>query len=99
MSLALQQFTNEISKVHWALSYMKAGRASLYVDWVLRYKAKNGVPQYLSWFAFWEDFVPKSKAQRALTWLETVEYHQGCQMVDKYTDKFRDLIKLAGYTN
>jgi hypothetical protein len=82
---------------------MKAGRASLYVDWVLWYKAKNGVPQYLLWFAFWEDFVktfcPKSKVQRALTWLETVEYHQGRQMVDKYTDEFQDLIKLAGYTD
>jgi hypothetical protein len=57
----------------------------------------------LSWFAFWEDFVktfcPKSEAQRALTQLETVEYHQGRQTVDKYTDEFRDLIKLAGYTD
>jgi hypothetical protein len=81
MNLTPQQFTNKTSKVHWALSYMKAGRASLYVDQVLRYKAKNGVPQYLSWFAFWEDFVktfcPKSKAQRALTRLERAEYHQG----------------------
>jgi hypothetical protein len=55
------------------------------------------------WFAFWEDFVktfcPKSKAQRALTQLETVEYHQGHRRVDEYTDEFRDLIKLAGYTD
>jgi hypothetical protein len=82
---------------------MKAGRASLYADRVLRYKAKNGVPRYLLWFAFWEDFVktfcPKSEAQRALTRLETVEYHQGRRMVDEYTDKFQDLIKLAGYTD
>jgi hypothetical protein len=103
MNLALQQFTNETSKVHWALSYMKAGRASLYADRVLRYKAKNGVPRYLSWFAFWEDFVktfcPKSEAQRALTWLETAEYHQGRRTVDEYTDEFRDLIELAGYTD
>jgi hypothetical protein len=103
MNLAPQQFTNETSKVHWALSYMKAGRASLYADRVLRYKAKNGVPQYLSWFAFREDFVktfcPKSKAQRALTQLETVEYHQGCRTVVEYTGEFRDLIKLAGYTD
>jgi hypothetical protein len=103
MNLALQQFTNKTSKVHWALSYMKAGRASLYTDRVLWYEAKNGVPQYLLWFAFWEDFVKKlcakSKAQRALTWLETAEYHQGRQTVDKYTDKFRDLIELAGYTD
>jgi hypothetical protein len=82
---------------------MKAGRASLYADRVLRYKAKNGVPWYLLGFAFQEDFVktfcPKSKAQIALTWLKTVEYHQGHQTIDKYTDKFQDLIKLAGYTN
>jgi hypothetical protein len=82
---------------------MKAGRASLYAAWVLWYKAKNGVLWYLSWFAFWEDFVktfcPKSEAQRALTWLETAEYHQGCQTVDEYTDKFRGLIELAGYTD
>jgi hypothetical protein len=103
MNLALQQFTSKTSKVHWALSYMKAGRASLYTDRVLWYKAKNGVPWYLSWFAFWEDFVktfcPKSEAQRALTQLETAEYHQGRQTVDKYTDEFRDLIELAGYTD
>jgi hypothetical protein len=103
MNLAPQQFTNKTSKVHWASSYMKAGRASLYVDRVLRYEAKNGVPQYFSWFAFWEDFVktfcPKSEAQRALTQLETAEYHQGRRTVDEYTDKFRDLMELAGYTN
>jgi hypothetical protein len=103
MNLAPQQFTNETSKVHWALSYIKAGRASLYADRVLWYEAKNGVPRYLSWFAFWEDFVktfcPKSEAQRALTRLETVEYHQGRQTVDEYTDEFRDLIELAGYTD
>jgi hypothetical protein len=57
MNLAPQQFTNKTSKVHWALSYMKAGRASLYADRVLWYGAKNGVPWYSSWFAFWEDFV------------------------------------------
>jgi hypothetical protein len=103
MNLALQQFTNETSKVHWALSFMKAGRASLYADRVLWYEAKNGVPRYLSWFAFQEDFVktfcPKSEAQRALTRLETVEYHQGRRTVDEYTDEFRDLIELAGYTD
>jgi hypothetical protein len=103
MNLAPQQFTNETSKVHWTLSYMKARRASLYADRVLRYEAKNGVPWYLSWFAFREDFVktfcPKSEAQRALTWLETAEYQQGCRTVDKYTDEFQDLIKIAGYTN
>jgi hypothetical protein len=69
---------------------MKAGRVSLCADWVPQYEAKNRVSQYLMWFAFWEDFVetfcPKSKAQRVLTWLEMVEYHQGCQMVDEYID-------------
>jgi hypothetical protein len=65
MNLALQQFTNKTSKVHWALSYI----------------------------------CPKSKAQRALTQLETAEDHQGCRTVDKYTDEFQDLIELAGYTD
>jgi hypothetical protein len=71
MNLAPQQFTNKVSKVHSAFLYMKAGRASLYADWVPWFKAKIGVLQYLLWFAFWEDFAktfcPKSKAQRALT--------------------------------
>jgi hypothetical protein len=66
MNLAPQQFTNKPSKIHWALLYMKAGRASLYVDQVLWYEAKNGIPQYLLWFTFQEDFVkmfcPKSEA-------------------------------------
>jgi hypothetical protein len=80
-----QQFTNKPSKVHWALLYMKAGRGSLYADWVLWYKAKNRISRYSLWFTFREDFVktfcPKSEAQRALTWLETAEYHQGHRTV------------------
>lgn len=102
MNLAPQQFADEVSKVHWALSYMKSGRASLYADRILRFEAKNGTPRYQTWITFREDFVktfcPKSEAQRALTRLETAEYHQGRRTVDEYIDEFRDLIELAGYT-
>jgi hypothetical protein len=46
---------------------------------------------------FMQEFLPKNKVQHALTQLETTLYHQGKWSIDKYIDKFWDLIDQAGY--
>src|SRR5215470_14707575 len=87
--------------VSWAYSFMKTGRAALFVDRVLRYESRVASPRYTSWNAFRkafiEEFFPKNERQRALTRLETSAYHQNKRSTDEYIDEFRDLIDLSGY--
>ena len=102
MSLAPCQFANDQMRISWTLTFMKADRASIFSDRVLRYEERNG-PMFANWAAFRSEFVqtfcPRNEAQNALTRLETADYHQGQRSVDDYTDEFRDLIELAGYTD
>jgi hypothetical protein len=99
--LAPHQFENDAAKVAWAYSYMKTGRAALFVDRMLRYEARSLSPRYTDWvnfrMAFKDEFFPKNERQRALTRLETNAYHQNKRSMDEYIDEFRDLIELAGY--
>lgn len=103
MSLVPRQFPTDSVKIGWAISFMKSGRASLFADRVLRHHAKHGSMPYADWAAFRMEFVesfcPRNEAQHALTRLETDEYHQGQRSVDEYTDEFKDLVELAGYTD
>jgi len=41
---------------------------------------------------------PKNEVQTAHTDLETSKYHQGSHSVDKYVNKFRELVDRAEYT-
>lgn len=103
MSLAPRQFADDQARIGWTLSYMKSGRASLFADRVLRYQSKNSTMRYADWATFRTEFVamfcPRNEGQHALTRLETDDFHQGRRTVDEYTDEFRDLIELAGYTD
>jgi len=87
--------------VAWAYSFMKTGRATLFVDRVLRYEARDATPRFATWVAFrkavMDEFFPKNERQRALTHLETSAYHQNRRSTNEYIDEFRDLIDLSGY--
>ena len=100
--LAPHQFESEKAKIAWAYSFMKSGRAALFVDRTLRYEGSSGVSRYATWggfkMAFIDEFFPKNERQRALTTLETTTYYQGKRTMDDYVDSFRDLIDLSGYT-
>ena len=95
------QFSSEENKVTWAYTFMKSGRAALFVDRMLRFENKVGSPRYATWSdfrpAFVTEFCPKNEGQLALAKLETSAYHQGRRTVDEYIDDFRDLVDMAGY--
>ena len=102
LRLASHQFDNETSQIAWVYSFMKTGRAALFVDRVLRIESRTGTSRYSTWKefrqAFQEEFFPKNERQRALTRLETNSYHQNKRSMDEYVDEFKDLIDVAGYS-
>jgi hypothetical protein len=102
MHLVPHQFPDEATAVHWAITYMKTGRAALFAQRIVRFQTKYKKPRFGTWDEFRDSFIaefcPKNEAQLALAKLETSGYHQGRHTVDEYVDDFRELIDQAGYT-
>lgn len=57
MSLVPRQFSNNQTRIGWALSYMKSGRASLFADRILRHQSKNTMSKYEDWSEFQSEFI------------------------------------------
>jgi hypothetical protein len=64
---------------------------------------KTGKMVFTSWMEFTDEFesifCPENEATTALMTLESDRYFQGKWNVNAYTDKFRELITLSGYTD
>ena len=101
LRLAPEQFTSEEEKITWVYSFLKSGRAALFVDRMLRFENRIGAPHFTTWAefrdAFKSEFCPKNETQMALAKLETPAYFQARRSVDDYVDEFCDLIDTAGY--
>ena len=103
ISLCDEQFRDEQAQIHWALSFMKSGRAALYANRILRKEALDDLPAFFQWRDFERDFVSKfcqkDEATAAMTKLESTRYYQGRKSVDDYIDEFSELVDEAGYTD
>jgi hypothetical protein len=91
------------TKIVWAMSYMKTGRAGRWATREFEYEAKHGNLRFLDWPDFEEefqkDFLPLDAEAAAVNTLETTTYFQGKRSVDDYLDQFKDLIEDSGYTD
>ena len=101
LHLAPHQFEDEDSKIMWAMSFMKSGRAARFVDRQMRGFHSIGSLPYESWdefvTEFVSDFCPKNEVQTSRTELETSSYFQGSRTVDEYVDDFREIVDRAKY--
>jgi hypothetical protein len=96
-------FQDERSRVMWALSFFKSGRAAVFAERLLRVPFNSDTWQYNYWERFEADFIrefcPVNEAADAITRLESVTYHQGSRALEDYIDEFESLIALSGYTD
>src|SRR5277367_1686011 len=101
LHLAPHQFEDEDSKIMWAMSFMKSGRAARFVDRQMRGFHSIGSLPYELWddfvTEFVSDFCPKNEVQMSRTELETSSYFQGSRTVDEYVDDFREIVDRAKY--
>ncbi|HEX9428860.1 MAG TPA: hypothetical protein VF944_00630 [Candidatus Bathyarchaeia archaeon] len=85
-----------MTKVVWAMSYMKSGRANRWATRVFEQEAKTGRLHFLDWDDFEDkfrkDFMLLDAEAAAINVLETTAYFQGKRSVDDYLDQFRNLI-------
>src|SRR5271155_1424663 len=102
--LCSDAFPDDQTKIVWALSYMKTGRAALWAAQIFRWEEENpNSLKFANWNAFRdqfrEEFCPVHTDQTAINRLESMAYFQNKRSVDDYLDEFLDLISEAGYTD
>ena len=101
LSLCSEQFIDDQTKVHWALSYMKGGHAAQFSDRVLRKEAYDQFPMFSTWADFEREFtlqfLPPHRNVDAANRLESTSFYQGKRSVKEYLDEFCYLIDEAGY--
>src|SRR5882672_9692502 len=89
--------------IHWALSFMKSGSATLYTSHILQREVSEVLLAFVSFKGFELDFIskfcPKNEVMVALTKLESTQYYQGRKSVDDYIDESLELVEEAGYSD
>ena len=81
LHLCSDSFDSEQTKITWALSYMKSGRATKWAKQIFQWKEKNGgYPKFLDWEEFRKefrkDFCPAHSDVAAINKLESTTYYQ-----------------------
>jgi hypothetical protein len=104
--LCPDEFQDEQTKIVWAMSYMKAGRAA---KWTARIFRWEGLPENVNSNRFfdWDDFsdefrkefTPAHAESAAVSRLESTAYFQKGRPLDEYLDEFQDLLADSGYTD
>jgi Retrotransposon gag protein/Zinc knuckle len=104
--LCPREFADEQTKIVWAMSYMKSGRAQ---KWTARIFRWEGQPENADQTRFldWDDFCTEFKTEftpahsdtLAINRLESAAYYQKNRPLDDYIDEFQDLVAESGYTD
>ena len=104
--LCPEEFRDEQTKIVWAMSYMKSGRAAKWAARIFRWEElpeNSGCPKFLDWEDFRDEFkkefTPAHADSVAINHLESTAYYQKSRSLDDYVDEFKDLITDSGYTD
>ena len=95
---------NDQTKIIWALSYMKSGRAAKWAACVFKWEEDNEeYTRFLDWdnfkLEFCKEFCPTHSNSTTINKLESTSYYQKTRSVDDYLDEFLDLIAESRYTD
>ena len=104
--LCPKEFPDEQTKIVWAMSYMKSGRAQKWTARIFRWE-EQPENEYQTKFLDWDDFrsefrkefTPAHADAVAINRLESSAYYQRNRPLDDYLDEFQDLITESGYTD
>jgi Retrotransposon gag protein/Zinc knuckle len=106
LRLCPDEFPDEQTKIMWAMSYMKTGRAQKWTARIFRWEqlAENAdQTKFLDWedfrSEFRKEFTPAHADALAINRLESTAYYQRNRSLDDYIDEFQDLIVDSGYTD
>jgi hypothetical protein len=101
--LAGLDYPDEQSRIHWALSFFKSGRAATFSECIVRQEMRTGVMAFANWTDFTSEFMstfcPENEATSTLMRLESDRYFQGQRNVEAYINKFKDLLDMSSYTD
>ena len=104
--LCPKEFADEQTKIIWAMSYMKSGRAEKWTARIFRWELlpeNAGSSKFLDWDDFRDEFrkefTPAHADAFAINRLESSAYYQKNRSLDEYLDEFQDLITESGYTD
>jgi hypothetical protein len=104
--LCPEEFRDEQTKIVWAMSYMKSGRAAKWTARIFRWEElpeNSGYSKFLDWQDFRDEFkkefTPAHADALAMNRLESTAYYQKTRSLDDYVDEFQDLITESGYTD
>jgi hypothetical protein len=104
--LCPEEFRDEQTKIMWAMSYMKSGRASKWTARIFRWEElpeNTGYSKFIDWEDFRDEFkkefTPAHADSLAINRLESAAYYQRTRSLDDYVDEFQDLIADSGYTD
>ncbi|KIM45020.1 hypothetical protein M413DRAFT_24289 [Hebeloma cylindrosporum] len=109
--LCPESFLDEITKIIWAMSFMKTGRASRWAERELESEVQEGSLRFIDWLDFEEefqkDFTPQNAKATAVNILETTSYFQGrrwsvvCDTPApvRYQDLWADHVPYRRYTH
>ena len=106
LRLCPEEFPDEQTKIMWAMSYMKTGRAQKWTARIFRWEQMEGNanhPKFFDWEDFRDEFrkefTPAHADALAINRLESSAYYQRNRSLDDYVDEFQDLIVDSGYTD
>jgi len=89
--LCPEAFEDDLTKMIWAMSYMKTGRANRWATREFEQEAKASHLRFIDWLDFEEefrkDFMPLDSESATINVLETTAYFQGKRTVDDYLDR------------